>query len=113
MSALRFIFLLVGFILIAGCMSKPTPDPLAGWQLEFNGQPDPALEKDYQDYVQALSPEEKKFARAGHYYKDGTGQHALVAEVALNGTWWFHVLIYDKNNKRIKVTKYSPGGYRS
>jgi hypothetical protein len=88
-------------------------DPIAGWQLEFNGQPDQAMEKDYQDYIQALPPEEKKFAGMGHYYKDGTGQHALVVVVGLNGTWWYHVLIYDKNGKRVKVIKYSPGGYRS
>jgi hypothetical protein len=112
--ALVCLMLMPMFILGFGCnTSKPTPDPLAGWQMDFNSQPDQMIEMDYQDYIQTLTPDERKFARAGHYYKDGTGQHALVVEIALNGTWWNHVLIYDKDNKRIKTIKYSPGSYRS
>lgn len=109
------IFLMLATMLLLGfgCKTQKTTDPLARWQLDFGSQPDQAIEQDYQEYIQTLSPEERKFARAGHYYKDGTGQHALVAEIALNGTWWNHVLIYGKDNKRIKVIKYSIGHYAS
>jgi len=48
-----------------------------------------------------------------NHINDGAGQHAVQIEVALNGKWWRHILVYDKNNKRIKTIKYSPGHYRS
>jgi hypothetical protein len=114
-----FLVLMSMFVLGFGCntsntsdTSKPIPDPLAGWKMDF-GQPDSTITKDYQDYIQKLPSEEKRSARANGYYENGTGQHAVQIEVALNGTWWNHVLIYDKTNKRIKVIKYSPGKYRS
>jgi hypothetical protein len=96
-----------------GCSSsKPTADPLAGFH-PASKNPDQIIEKDYQDYIQKLSPEERKFANVSGYFEDGTGQHAVQIEIPLNGTWWFHVLIYDKDNKRIKTIKYSPGKYAS
>jgi len=107
-------FLLATFLCGFGCSSpKPTPDPLAGWQKAYGEEPNQIIEKDYQDYIHTLSPDEQKYARVSGYYKDGTGQHAVQIEIPLNGTWWFHVLIYDKDNKRIKTIKYSSGGYSS
>lgn len=98
----------------AGCAALVHhPDPLAGWQIAFKEEPDQAIVKDNQDYLQKLSPDERKFAHFGQYFQDGTGQHAVEIIIGLNGTWWRHVLIYDKNGKRIKVIKYSTGGYRS
>src|ERR1700693_74729 len=94
-------------MLISGCSCsapKPEPDPLAGWQIDFK-QPDPVIEKDRQDYIQKLPSDEKKYASWGYYYKDGTGQHAVVIEVDLKPNAWNHVLIYDEDNKRIKVIK--------
>ena len=93
-----------------GCSSsKPTSDPLAGWQIDFNHEPDLAITKDYQDYIQKLSPEEKGYALPiVHYFKDRTGQHAIQITIGL-GTDWEHVLIYDKDNKRIKTIKYISG----
>jgi hypothetical protein len=100
-----------------GCSSsKPTPDPLAGFHFCFSQDPKylgEAIMVDYQDYIQKLPPEEKKLANYSHDFEDGTGQHAVLIEVGVNGTWWEHVLIYDKDNKRIKTIKYSNGGYRS
>jgi hypothetical protein len=72
-----------------------------------------AISDDYHDYISKLSPEERKYVGPLQFFEDGAGQHAVEIEIALNGTWWFHVLIYDKNNQRVKVIKYSPGGYRS
>jgi len=97
-----------------GCSSsKPTPDPLAGWKMDFAPQLDPVIAKDCQDYIQKLQPDEKKSAQVNGYYNDGTGQHAVQITIALNGTWWRHILIYDKDNKRIKTIKYATGHYAS
>jgi len=106
-------------MVISGCScsapkpTPPTPDPLAGWQKVYNHDPDPVIEKDYKDYIHTLSPEEQKFATFDYYYEDGTGQHAVLITVGLNHTDWRHVLIYDKDNKRIKTIKYAAGDYHS
>ena len=87
-------------------------NPVAGWQTDFNHQPVPAIDEDYQDYIQRLPPGERPFASVSDWLKDGAGQHAIVIRIALDGTWWNHVLIYDKDNKRIKAIKYVSGHYR-
>jgi hypothetical protein len=102
---------------IFGCRcstSKPTLDPLAGWRPASHSA-DKAIVDDYQNYIQTLSPEEKKYlgpSPAG-LFEDGTGQHAIQITVGINGTVWRHVLIYDKDNKRIKTIKYASGDYMS
>jgi hypothetical protein len=108
-----------GFVLalcamvICGCSCITSkPDPLAGWQKDF-GQTDPTITKDYQDYIQKLPSDGKKYAHAFGYYDDGKGKHAILIEVDLNGTAWNHVLFYDKDNKRIKVIKYAGWRYMS
>jgi hypothetical protein len=104
----RFFVVLVilGMAAFAGYeLLKPKPDPLAGWQIEFMPV-NPSVEKDCQDYTHKLPPDEKPYAHAVNYFKDGTGQHAVLIEVDLNGTAWNHVLFYDKDNKRIKILKY-------
>jgi hypothetical protein len=101
-------------ICVCGCStSKPTPDPLVGWQMDFASKLDPVIDEDCQNYIQKLPQEEKSHSRMSGYFKDGTGQHAVQIEIALDGTWWEHVLIYDKNNKRVKTIKYVNGHYRS
>jgi hypothetical protein len=93
---------------IAGCAAWRS-DPLAGgsWKMDF-APTDPAIEKDYQDFIQT---EGKGRSQATGYFKDGTGQHAVSIEIFIKGenASWQYVLIYDKENKRIKVIKY---GYR-
>jgi hypothetical protein len=86
-------------------------NPVAGWQVDFKGEPSKAVEKDYQDYLQKLPSSERPYAGVQSWLTDGTGQHAIVIAVALNGTDWGHVLIYDQNDKRIKVVKYIMGHY--
>ena len=68
---------------------------------------------DYQDYLQKLPSKQRGFTGALHFSEDGTGQHAVTIQIGVNGTWWVHILFYDKENKRIKVVKYKSGGYRS
>jgi hypothetical protein len=103
-------------VLAVGCAApKPMPDPLAGFHevdiqhLDNNR----TIADDYKAYIQTLSPEERKYLGTTFFYEDGAGQRAVKIEIGLNGTWWQHVLIYDKDNQRIKTIKYSNGGYRS
>jgi hypothetical protein len=122
-SASRFgltlLVLLMGFILESGCSSsKPEPDasdPLAGWHFSSlnNLNSNKTITDDYQDYVKKLPSEEMNSVGTIHYFEDGTGQHAVQIRIGMNGTWWYHVLIYDRDNHRIRTIKYSPGGYRS
>jgi hypothetical protein len=116
MSVTRFIFLLAAFALVAGCAhTKPTPDPLAGyhWSSLVNLDNNKAISDDYHDYIQKLSSDERKYAGPIFYFEDGTGQHAVLIKIGINGTSWEHVLIYDKDNKRIKTIKYVAGSYAS
>jgi hypothetical protein len=107
-------FLLAMFLCGFGCSSsKPIPDPLAGWKMDFAPQLDPVIAKDCQDYIQKLPPEGKNVARVSGYFEDETGQHAVKIETPFNGISWVHALIYDKDNKRIKAIKYSTGHYAS
>jgi hypothetical protein len=85
-------------------------NPIAGWQKE-NNNPDEAIEKDYNDYLNHLSSKEKMWSMVSGFYKDGKGQHAITIDTAWYGTSWTHVLIYDQHDKRIKVIKYVSGYY--
>ena len=99
-----------------GCSSsKPTPDPLAGFHVTSLVDLDnnKAITDDYNVYIQTLSPEERKHASPIHFFEDGTGQHAIDVIIGINGRGWRHILIYDKDNKRIKTIKYATGYYAS
>lgn len=86
-------------------------DPVAGWKGDFKYQPTEAIVRDYQEYLNKLPHNQKAYASVGDWLGDGSGRHAIVIEIALNGTWWRHVLIYDKNDKRIRTVKYIWGHY--
>ena len=105
-------------MMIYGCccrVPKPTPDPLAGWQMDFDSQFSAQnIEKDYRDYIHGLSPAEQQYTHIDSIYKDGTGQHAVKIEIDIDGKdCWYHVLFYDKDNKRVKVVKYFFGRFVS
>lgn len=108
--------LFAAFFWAAGC-ATPNPDPLAGWKVLFSQdyeKLDKSISHDYLDYIQKLPIQDRKSATGPFwFYENGEGQHAVRIEIPLNGTWWEHVLIYDKDNKRIKTIKYSNGHYRS
>jgi hypothetical protein len=99
-------------------IQTPTSDPLEGWKLLIDRESeklDQAVKDDYRAYIQ-------KFLSKKHYYIDDsniwffenkTGEHAVKIEIPSNGTWLAYVLIYDKENKRIKVIKSKTGRYRS
>jgi len=116
-----FRILLAMFICGFGCStSKPTPDPLVGWTSRgfddylpslqrHHYQLDKAITDDYQDFIKKNNLD--LMGAITGFLEDGTGQHAVRFEAFppnQNATWTY-VLIYNKENKRIKVMKY---GYR-
>jgi hypothetical protein len=116
-SRFTFCFLLVACNCVVGCTSLVHhSDPLAGWHHSFSQDPsklDEVIVDDYQDYIHQLPARERKYVGDIFFFEDGTGQHAVRISIPLDGTEWAHILIYDKNGKRIKVTKYRAGRYRS
>jgi hypothetical protein len=106
-------------VLSAVCDSKPRPDPLAGWKMwgtDTGYHLDKAIIDDSQAYINTLPTQERELAKFEYHQlfcEDGTGQHAVEISIPLDGTWWKHVLIYDKANKRAKVIKYRSGRYSS
>ena len=96
-----------------GCYpSKPTPDPLEGFHVAGKFDPDSnsnkAINEDSKNYIQTLSPKERDMA-GREFFEDDNGRHAVRIYYTLNDNNWVHVLIYDKNNHRIKAIKYVSG----
>jgi hypothetical protein len=110
------LFLATIFLGIFGCASsKPTPDPLAGFYIDafHTADSNKLIAHDYEEYIQSLSLRKKDFVGSVDFFDSRTGQHAVDIKIGINGTWWEHILVYDKENKRVKVIKYRNGGYRS
>ena len=115
----------VGFTLtlcamvIFGCQCgalRPKADPLTGFHHadEADMDKNKAITDDYRDYIQNLSPKEKEFVGPILYFENETGQHAVQIETDIGGKdCWYHILFYDKENKRTKVIKYFYGRYQS
>jgi hypothetical protein len=117
MTITRFTFcvLLAASILTVGCVSKVAPNPLAGWQIVHNHDPDPTIVKDWQDYIQKLPPNDRIYVGPVFYFEDGTGQHAVDVDVSIKGqnAIWHYAFFYDKGNQRVKVLKYGYARYQS
>ena len=91
-------------------------NPIAGWKILFSRDSDnlnQSIKDDYNAYIKALPSDERNGIGPIQFFEDGTGQHAVRIEIAQNGTDWAHVLIYDKDNKRVRVVKFVSGHYRS
>ena len=120
MNIIRFTsgILLIACLTLTGCsfayeeLSSHT-NPIPGWRscsldsLDKNK----AISDDYQAYMKTLKLTWRDFVNGHDYYEDGTGQHAVTISLGLDGTYWTYVLIYDKNDKRIKVKKWVSGHY--
>jgi hypothetical protein len=86
------------------------------WGTDTGYHLDQRIIDDYQAYINTMPPEERDLAKdkfSQLFGEDGTGQHAVEISIPLHGTWWKHVLIYDKTNQRLKVIKYASGRYSS
>lgn len=103
------------FVWGIGCSAQKHDPALQGWKHYFNAKLDKAVIDDYRDYIQKLPPEERKFVSdtSVEPLENDAGGHAVKIEIPLNGTYWEHLLIYEKENKRIKTLKYKSGQYRS
>ncbi len=71
------------------------------------------IRKDYADYIHHLSPEEQQFATIITLFQHPDGRFAVQISIGLNGTRREHLLIYNANNVRIKVIRYTSGWYMS
>ena len=112
---LPFLTLITVFVLGFGCSAlKPAPNPLAGFHFSSlaNLHSNKAIVDDYQLYIQKLSLKNRDFVGAVDFFEDSTGQHAVDIKIGVNGTWWEHILIYDKQSRRVQTIKYRNGGYR-
>jgi hypothetical protein len=111
MRIIRFIIVIAAFALFAGCR---TPDPTIGWQKDY-GAADPAIGKDYQAFIKTFKPEGQRPTQVSGYFKDGTGRHAIDVEIFKyhQNASCSYFIIYDKDNKRIKILKYRCGSYQS
>jgi len=102
-TQIKLFFLLTAFTLVSGCVTwyMNHPDPLAGWRFSSlnNLDSNKAISDDYHAYISELTPKEM--------------QHAVRITILLKGTEWAHILIYDKENKRIRIIKYVAGHYMS
>jgi hypothetical protein len=87
---------------------------LAGWHFE-DRNPNQTIEKDYQDYIQKLPSDQKGFVGTVHFFADGAGQHAIRIEVfeKNRNAAWQHVIIYDKEDIRIRVVRCGYHRYQS
>lgn len=113
--SLAIFALLTSLVWSTGCAGfVHHPDPLAGFHVAHTTL-DQSIVNDYQNYIQNLSPKEKQNLGPSpvSYFEDGTGQNAVVIIIGINGRWWRHILIYDKDNKRIRTIKYATGYYAS
>ena len=110
------LILVAALVFNAGCLARSEhPSLLEGFDFSSlkNLHANKTIMDDYQDYISKLPPEERKRANPIFYFEDGTGNHAVSITIGLKGTVWQHVLIYDKDNRRIKTVKYRSGNYMS
>jgi hypothetical protein len=117
MKITRFTLL---FILLAtsicwtGCeMFASHTDPLVGWKPSDGNHLDKVIIDDYKDFIAKnnLAPE---YATLG-FFENGAGQHAVefTAYPPNQNASWHYLLIYNNDNRRIKVKKYSYVRYQS
>ena len=87
-------------------------NPVAGWR-NAPQQPSPAIDRDYHNFISKLSLTWRDSLGQQGYLEDDHGKHAVTLVVCTDGTYWTYVLIYDRNDKRIKIIKYVSGHYMS
>jgi hypothetical protein len=124
--------LVLAFIVVARSDITKTKitktNPLKGWKLlgvipsaTVTSALSPAILDDYKEFVQRLPFHKGRFGGYNErdviqnvsVFGDAGGQHAIQILIPVDGTFLCYVLIYDKNNTRAKMIKYSAGQYSS
>lgn len=85
-------------------------NPIEGWKGIPEEKMSEAIKTDYQDWRKNHM---KGFDMGTGFFEDETGQHAISIQTGQDGTYWTYVLIYDKNDKRIKTKKWISGHFMS
>ena len=83
------------------------PAELKGWQA--TSLLDKVVITDYNVYIEALPPAERVGVAGVQSFADDVGQHAVAITVNGKDGAWMHVLVYDKQNKRLRVSKQAQG----
>lgn len=88
---------------------------LIGFHISDNVDSYTAIEHDYKDYLQKLPPKRQGAIGAISFYESDTGEHAVTIEIyeGDKSASWQHVLIYDRDNKRVKVVRCRYGNYEN
>jgi hypothetical protein len=96
-------------------------NPIEAWKGVPEEKMSEAIKTDYQDWKRnhlkgfGLGTDNyiNGFVMETGFFEDQTGQHAITIQTGQDGTYWTYVLIYDKNDKRIKTRKWISGHYMS
>lgn len=118
MSKTRYISCvsLTALFLIVGCA---TPNALVGWKQVLSRGDDVKLEEalrtDAINYMDTVVFKERRVSGPFWFYEDGSGQHAIGMEVFQKheNASWEYLIVYSKENKRVKVIKYGYRRYQS
>jgi len=84
------------------------PEALKGWKATQD-LPAETVVTDYNAYIEKLPKAERPGVSDVKYYVDDMGRSAVAVLVNVGGTQSTHLLIYDKQNKRTGLTKFSMG----
>src|SRR4051794_11466249 len=110
-SSITFCTLLIALLFSAGCARRFDCLPLSaidGWSRNYSSEKLPqAIVDDCRDYIQKLSPKERKYIGSTQWFVNGSS-YAVVIDTHVTDAIRTHVLIYDRN-KRAKVLKYVSG----
>lgn len=124
MKSTQFTIYLCMTVLVfaSGCASPQPRDPLPaseGWRVLYDQDirklPQDII-NDYQAYIQKLPRKERiQLTESSlHFSGNKNGQHAVSFDIKrpafIGFTIWTYVLVYDKDNKRIKATQFKSRG---
>lgn len=93
---------------VSAARATVVPEALKGWK-ETQDLPADTVVTNYNAYIEKLPKAERPGVSDVKYYVDDMGRSAVAVLVNVGGTQSTHLLIYDKQNKRTGLTKFSMG----
>ena len=122
-AVLRAIFSTLAVIITVNCYGCASIllhiNPLKDWTpvaMLADASIPATIRQDAMTYIQQLPKSARNSAQMEsnlEYWEDGAGQRAVVLNSSCDGQRWQYALIYNRNNQRVKVLRYSVGGYSS